>query len=466
MADPAGTQGLNYAGLVTGNPYSSIAQLIAQKQRQIAETNPYILGASSMPDIQFNPNREGSDIAQGVQGILKGLLAGYGIKNARQEQADYAQGLSNALASSGGVGTLAMDPRYSDVAAQLALEDRQINNKVAGDLLIRKFENDQDSKQKILAAYAQANTPRQRAQVESAAHALGILPKDASLGGDGSAAPNIAPANAPAPELKPLFPGNSLENRRRSMLNYLMNEQGLPGGAAQKEVEDQLNAYKVANKESVDKAEAARKRAQNLSEIAQTAEAGVQGAGITGGFGWGARNLASLAYSAVSPEENQQRTAQGLLDSVGPSIVQMSRSPGAVSDYETRMYLGAGPNSRNTPELNAQLIEKMKGLAAIEGDYANFLDAYRAEKGTTQPTQDSPGADALWQTYKQKNPIFIATPSGELQINPNRTPWRQFFSGQAAPIEQPQVSQQQAPGQYSADDEARIQQRMRELSGQ
>ena len=166
MADPAGTQGLNYAALVNSNPYTSIAQLIAQKQRQIAETNPYLLGATAMPDIQFNPNQEGSDVAQGVQGILKGLLAGYGIKNARQEQADYAQGLTNALGSSGGVGTLAVDPRYSDIAAQLALEDRQGDRQLQRQLVLNDAEN------KLAIAKAKELGPIQTEQAIAQAKAL------------------------------------------------------------------------------------------------------------------------------------------------------------------------------------------------------------------------------------------------------------------------------------------------------
>lgn len=167
-----------------------------------------------------------------------------------------------------------------------------------------------------------------------------------------------------------------------------------------------------------------REKASALELVADTAEAGVKGAGKTGGFGGGVRDAASSMWALFSSDEADQRASQALLDSVSPDIIKASRDAGtgAMSDPEMKQYLGAGPNSAKTPEANKLLIEKTRNVAKISREYGDLLDAYRNEKGTLQ------GADALWQEYKKANPLFIEQ-KGELVYNSNRPSWREYFSG-------------------------------------
>lgn len=239
-------------------------------------------------------------------------------------------------------------------------------------------------------------------------------------------------ASEPQPIATPIetpsrFPGGgeSLQQKFKRLQQEQLDS-GVPGGSATEAATKLLEADRKALKDTVDKVEQARQRATTLNEIAATAEAGIQGAGETGGSFGGIRNFLSRLYANVSDSETQKQTSQGILDSSKAELVRLNRSPGAVSDYETKMYLGAGPNSSNTPELNTALVGKMKNLAAVENNYADFLDAYREEKGTTL------GADKLWQSYKAANPIFIKDRSGDVVINPSITPWQEFDFNKAA----------------------------------
>jgi hypothetical protein len=99
-------------------------------------------------------------------------------------------------------------------------------------------------------------------------------------------------------------------------------------------------------------------------------------------------------------------------------MVQMLRSPGAVSDFETKLLMGAGPSSTNTPTENARLIAGMETIGKIEQDYADFLENYVQSKGS------SVGADAIWRQYKSEQ-VF---PAGV--YNPQRQDWQSWMAEQ------------------------------------
>lgn len=176
-----------------------------------------------------------------------------------------------------------------------------------------------------------------------------------------------------------------------------------------------------------------REKASALELVADTAEAGVKGAGKTGGFGGGIRDAASSIWALFSSDEANQRASQALLDSVSPDIIKASRDAGvgAMAESEMKQYLGAGPNSAKTPKTNELLIEKTRNVAKISREYADFIDTYRNEQGTLQ------GADALWQEYKKANPLFIEQ-KGELVYNSNRPSWREFLGATATEPTAPQ----------------------------
>ena len=141
-----------------------------------------------------------------------------------------------------------------------------------------------------------------------------------------------------------------------------------------------------ASKKTFDEAKSARDYGQKMLDLVSTARAGMAQAGKTGNF-QSLRHAADYIPSPFSDEANKKLTGDAMLSSIAPQLVQMSRSPGAVSDYETQMYLGSGPNVNQTPETNAELAAKMEDLAKLNLDYADFLDTYREINGNTTGAQ-------------------------------------------------------------------------------
>lgn len=88
--------------------------------------------------------------------------------------------------------------------------------------------------------------------------------------------------------------------------------------------------------------------------------------------------------------------------------------------------IGAGPASDKTPEENKALIKGMEQRAQLDSDYADFLETYLNQKGT------SIGADKLWNEYKKSE----AFPAGK--YNPDRASWQEYLGakrGIIMPIE-------------------------------
>ena len=194
---------------------------------------------------------------------------------------------------------------------------------------------------------------------------------------------------------------------------------GLTPNKASEEADKRLAQETSANKAILSKIEKSREEGSKLQALTATAEEGRAGAGETGGILAGPRELASLAYqilpTAGGREEAQQRAATKLLDSIRPEIVKANRSPGAVSDFENKMIIGAGPSSANTPTENRVLIDRMKHAASLENEYADFLEQFMQDKG------DAVGADKLWNEYKND----VVFKGG--QYNPDRTSWEDYF---------------------------------------
>lgn len=214
--------------------------------------------------------------------------------------------------------------------------------------------------------------------------------------------------------------GETLQERKDKLI-LKAKRMGLTGNAADKYANEALLPDKLANASAEKTIKEARDRAILLSDIASTAKAGIAGAGNTGGWAWGAKDAASKLYATVSPEEAKQRKSQDLLDSVGPDIVKMSRSPGAVTEKEMDRYLGAGPNSQNTPATNEALADKIAQIASLEAERADFIESFVTKYGSARQ------AEKFWLKYKQANPLFVEDPqSGEYVLNTNRPPIEEF----------------------------------------
>jgi hypothetical protein len=213
-----------------------------------------------------------------------------------------------------------------------------------------------------------------------------------------------------------LMPGATEMQTKRDALIARAVAMGMTPNAALEYAEKNTKFETKATGEAGKKIEKARSRGVGIEELASKARAGVEGAGITGGLLAAPRELASKAYAMISPEEQLQRDSQAILNSIKPDLVAIGRSPGNVTDKETEMLIGAGPSILNTPSENIRLVKGMEQLAQLEQDYADFLEAFVTQKGS------SIGADAAWRQYKSEQ-VF---PAGT--FNPQRQDWQSWMT--------------------------------------
>lgn len=240
-----------------------------------------------------------------------------------------------------------------------------------------------------------------------------------------------------APKPEPLVEGledtgpslvNGKETTAKKVLKYAQAfmDGGMPATQAAVTARQQVEGEIKANTKTFDEAKAAREYGQKLLDLSNTANAGLTQAGTTGNFE-ALREMWDYVASTFDDKAQERRTGRQVLTSIAPEIVKMSRSPGAVSDFETKLYLGAGPGVNQTPETNAILAQKMADLGKLQLDYADFLDAYREQNaGSTL------GAAKKWSEYRQAFPIFKGD-TENIQLNTERPSWQEYFGGQAIP---------------------------------
>ena len=201
----------------------------------------------------------------------------------------------------------------------------------------------------------------------------------------------------------------------------------LTPNAALEYAQGKLKPDILANTQAEKRLDALRKSIDEQDQLAAVAEAGVAGAGETGGLGIlnTGRDLASKLMAAFGSEDQQaKQTAQTVLDSIGPKVISSARPPGsgAMSDRETQLFLGAGPSSNKTPEQNRALIANIKAASNYEKEYLNFLEMVQAQYGTTK------GADSIWYKYKEANPPFVLQ-DGQYVPNTERPSFEEWNSG-------------------------------------
>jgi hypothetical protein len=203
---------------------------------------------------------------------------------------------------------------------------------------------------------------------------------------------------------------------RRDALIQRGRDMGMTANQALVYAEKNLAVDTSANKGAAERVNSSRERALLFDEITSTARAGVDAAGMTGGALGGLRERASRVAAVFSPEQQAKQDAVKLLDSVKPDIVKIGRSPGAVTEKENQILIGAGPSSSNTPSENEKIIRKMEVIGDLEQEYADFVESYIAQKGSAV------GADSLWIKYKEKE-VFK---NG--RYNENRVPIYDYLS--------------------------------------
>jgi hypothetical protein len=383
-------QGLNYTGADTG--YGIAAQTLGQVAPSLI--NPY--------------GSTGQALGIGLGSVLLQSLLGY---QARQEAARSTlelNSLANQLMTKttpeartefiGGVSDPMNQSRLSTLSTALMQQEaaRKINqaNKLADLTTAAEFETSPLATQVAdLKATREAEAKRKLVQA--------LVPSGSVSTAGAEAAP---------------MPGATEMQQKRDALITRGIAMGMTPNAALEYAEKNTKFETKATGEAGKKIEASRSRGINLEEIAATARAGMEGAGMTGGILAGPRQLASRVAAVVNPNEQEKQDFQKVLDSVKPRIVQILRSPGAVTEMENKLLIGAGPSSNNTPTENARIIAGMETIAQLEQDYADFLEAFVTQKG------NSIGADPAWRQYKSEQ-VF---PAGT--FNPQRQDWASWMA--------------------------------------
>lgn len=369
----------------------------------------------------------GKAVGIGLGSILLQSLLGY---QARQEASRSTLEL-NTLANKmmtlgtpqartdliGSVADTGYQGRLSDLAtaltAQEAVRKAKIDQAIAEKEAAAKFELGDTG-----MSLANEEIRREAAKAVAKNRAL-IAALGAGVKGTGRAAAQEAATGA----LPPTTYENELQAKRDALI-MRAKEMGMTANQANTYADKVLAPQMAAVKKSQATINESRDRANKLLQVTTTARAGVEGAGMTGGALGPIREKASQLYAAVSPSEQEQRNYQAILDSVRPQIVNMLRSPGAVTDFETKLLMGAGPSSTNTPGENKALIQGMEAIAGLEADYADFMENYIAQKGT------SVGGDAVWRQYKDEQ----AFPTGT--YNPRRLDVQSWLAEKAGSIPQ------------------------------
>ena len=383
-------QGLNYTGMDTG--YGIAATTLGQMTPQLI--NPY--------------GSTGQAIGIGLGSVLLQSLLGY---QARQQAASDTLEL-NTLANQ--MQTLATPQERTDFIGGVSDPMNQSRLSTLSTALMqqeteRKLKQAEKLADLTTAAEFEISPLAQQVASTKAtreAEAKRELVRALTSGGSASTA---GAEGAP-------MPGATEMQQKRDALITRGIAMGMTPNAALEYAEKNTKFETKATGEAGKKIEASRSRGINLEEIAATARAGMEGAGMTGGILAGPRQLASRVAAVVNPSEQEKQDFQKVLDSVKPRIVQILRSPGAVTEMENKLLIGAGPSSNNTPTENARIIAGMETIAQLEQDYADFLEAFVTQKG------NSIGADPAWRQYKSEQ-VF---PAGTFNLQ--RQDWASWMA--------------------------------------
>ena len=402
--------GLNYDPAETG--YGTSSQVLA----------------SSLPALMNPYQGAGTNIGIALGGALISGLLGYQARQSAAEQSLEANRLGlqllEAQTPQARLGIIESTPDSvmqgkllgvnTRLAAQQAAMKQLVDQEVAKRTGLAEFE---------LGPLGSALYDR---DIRKAAELAGA--RRISGGGGGSDGPG-----QPGTVGKPLdiFDPETLAGRR-DVLIQRGKDMGMTANQALAYAEKNLTIDTTANKGAVERVNKSRERALLFDEITSTARAGVDAAGMTGGALGGVRQTGSRLAAIFSPEQQAKQDAVKLLDSVKPDIVKIGRSPGAVTEKENQILIGAGPSSSNTPSENEKIIRKMEVIGDLEQEYADFVESYITQKGSAV------GADSLWIKYKERE-VFKGG-----RYNENRVPIYDYLSN---------LTERDLPSNVSATDQ-------------
>jgi hypothetical protein len=402
--------GLNYDPAETG--YGTSSQVLA----------------SSLPALMNPYQGAGTNIGIALGGALISGLLGYQARQSAAEQSLEANRLGlqllEAQTPQARLGIIESTPDAlmqekllgvnTRLAAQQAAMKQLVDQEVAKRTGLAEFE---------LGPLGSALYDR---DIRKAAELAGAR-RISDGGGGGGGAGQLGTVGKPLD----IFDPETLAGRRDALIQR-GKDMGMTANQALAYAEKNLTIDTTANKGAVERVNKSRERALLFDEITSTARAGVDAAGMTGGALGGLRERASRAAAVFSPEQQAKQDAVKLLDSVKPDIVKIGRSPGAITEKENQILIGAGPSSSNTPSENEKIIRKMEVIGDLEQEYADFVESYITQKGSAV------GADSLWIKYKERE-VFKGG-----RYNENRVPIYDYLSN---------LTERDLPSNVSATDQ-------------
>jgi len=396
---------------------------LAGFNQSVVQSDPYGIAGRSLgawqPDMStWSPTEVG--VTSFAKSFLSGLLGNYAQQNAANQLNSVISVLPQLREEPLHVAT----PEGVDESAFATLKANQaLKYLAAKDAAVAEKKKDISTLMNSIFGEAVKNKTLSPADAVKA-----IQTGDySSIMNDADAGPENIPGILTKPSSNnPLANGNQTTAQKVAAYFKTFVDQDMPASQAAIAARQQVDGELKASAKTFDEAKNAREYGQKLLDLVSTAKAGMSLAGVTGNF-QGLRHAADYVMSPFSEDAAAKLQGDTLLSSIAPQLVQMSRSPGAVSDYETKLYLGSGPSTNNTPEANAILAQKLEDLGKLNLDYADFLDTYREINSSTT------GAAKKWSEYRQAFPIFDPKTN---ELNTDRPSWQDYFNsigGNTAP---------------------------------
>lgn len=338
--------------------------------------------SQSLPALVNPYGSTGKNLATVLGGSLLAGLFGYQAKKEAEQknlaQAGYMQELlSGGITPEREKEILAADPKLAKLTTGIKLQELLggAAAKAEGEAARQKAEID------IISDYAKKNN-------------LSFTQAKERLDQGYGAGPSVPPITGPG-----------VDDTYQTKFKALVQEGidlGMTANGANKYAEAILKPIEDQTKAIQQKANTIREKNAAAQKMIATAKDAVEGAGETGGpfYVRAIREAASQAYASLpigaGPERERQKQAkQALLGTIEPEAVQALRSPGAVSDRETKMIVRAVPNKDFTPAQNLEIINQMSKVTALNEEYANALDEYALSGKGDQ-------IEKLWSDYKKQ----------------------------------------------------------------
>lgn len=429
------------------DPYADIAAALSNRRQRFYQEQPALQAALSMQPIytRRDQNQTKGAIAGGLQGLAKALMGAYGIKNAQANQAAYDRDFTRLMQTEDPINSMAADPRFAEVGSLLANQQyqqtRDLSNKVMEKQVLGKMDFDNNFMLKMIESDPKTRNMFRNA-LQAKAQQSGILP----AGPAEQAGAAIDPAGAPQT--------GTVDPNRVAYFESLGLDTKDAVAAHQKEISEQVGVQQrqnepdmAATKAQLESIPTELQKANALDQIADTVLATYDQAGYTGPM----NNIRSAGMNIAAmvgvPDQQKKLEAQTRLDSVLPEVIKQARTVGggAVSDYESKLFVASGPGSTQPPEVNRFFGQLYKERARLAREQVAFKQAYYQKNKTLT------GAEQMWQQLTGGTPLVEQGPDGQPKINQLQIPWQQALQGGQMPQQQSQAIAAQPAAQPQAN---------------